>query len=98
MDNQFKRRPFVGRDTEKAAIQQAVADAAAGQGSVVLVHGEAGIGKTSTVTEALRGVPRDRILWGRCPDTTGAPAFWPWTMALRRRFEQTDASVVRAET
>ena len=39
-------RPFVGRRTELRLAHEAVEEAAAGRGGVLLVTGEAGIGKT----------------------------------------------------
>ena len=42
---------FIGRDAELAALTEAVARAAAGDASVVLVGGEAGIGKTRLIAE-----------------------------------------------
>jgi DNA-binding CsgD family transcriptional regulator len=45
-------RDFVGRRAELATFEQAIADAANGLPSVVLVGGEAGIGKTTIVSEA----------------------------------------------
>ena len=43
--------PFVGRDTELAALRERWTAAAAGFGGLVLVGGEAGIGKTRLVRE-----------------------------------------------
>jgi tetratricopeptide (TPR) repeat protein len=78
--------PFVGRNGALATIDAAVAAAAHGRGSLVLVAGEAGIGKTRLVVEALR--PGDDragalVLWGSCSEGDGVPPFWPWTEALR---------------
>jgi DNA-binding CsgD family transcriptional regulator/tetratricopeptide (TPR) repeat protein len=55
------------RETALAEVQAALADAAAGEGRVVLVAGEAGVGKTSLV-EALgeRVGDRTRLLLGAC--------------------------------
>jgi predicted ATPase len=39
-------RTFVGREAERAEIRAALARAAAGQGGLVLLVGEPGIGKT----------------------------------------------------
>ena len=44
---------FVGRDTELAALQQALARAEAGHGQVVALVGEAGVGKSRLVYELI---------------------------------------------
>jgi predicted ATPase len=44
---------FVGRDTELAALVQAVARAGAGHGQVVALLGEAGVGKSRLVYECI---------------------------------------------
>lgn len=57
------------RESELAALAGALDEAAAGRGSVVLVTGEAGIGKTSLMTrfaERLGGGAR--LWWGNCDD------------------------------
>jgi predicted ATPase len=62
-------RPILEREHELAALAAAVREAAAGTGSVALVSGEAGIGKSSLV-EALPSVlpPEGRLLVGYCDD------------------------------
>src|SRR5215831_839266 len=76
-------RPFVGREAELGALQRHFAAAADGAGRLVLVLGEAGIGKTRLVEHALRSLGDARVVTGRCHETSGAPAYWPWTQALR---------------
>ncbi|HZT14041.1 MAG TPA: AAA family ATPase [Candidatus Baltobacteraceae bacterium] len=44
-------RRFIGRDEQFAALQERCAAAAGGQGSIVIVGGEAGMGKTRLVAE-----------------------------------------------
>ncbi len=75
----------------------ALDDAAARRPRVVMVVGEAGIGKTRVVDEfATRaGSGEDRVLWGRCPEHGGAPPFWPWVQALTRYIEGRDAVELR---
>lgn len=62
-------RWILERERELAALATAARDAAAGAGSVVLVSGEAGIGKSSLV-EAVRSVlpAEGRLLVGYCDD------------------------------
>jgi hypothetical protein len=74
---------FVGRRIELRTLRARLDAADSGRGSVVLVSGEAGIGKTRLVEEALEALPRRRVLWGRCRQAEGAPAYWPWTQAFR---------------
>lgn len=57
------------RDTAVAELLSAADRAAAGSGSVVLLSGEAGVGKTSVVRELARRVaPGTRVLVGACDD------------------------------
>ena len=89
---------LTGREREARALEGALGRALSGEGGVVAVSGEAGIGKT-TLARALgqvaakRGVP---LLWGRGVDS-GAPAFWPWRQVVRGRMETVDDVTLRAE-
>ncbi|HEX6676745.1 MAG TPA: AAA family ATPase [Actinomycetes bacterium] len=75
---------LVGRDAELARLRQAAAAAAAGSGGLVLVTGEAGIGKTSLIDAALRGTrPPLPAAWGTCREGAGVPGLWPWAEVLR---------------
>ncbi len=57
------------RGDELRELREALADAASGHGSVALVAGEPGIGKTALVTRfAEQHVRRARVLWGICDD------------------------------
>lgn len=76
---------FVGRDAVLDTLRGALARALEGNGRAVAIVGEAGIGKTRTVEELAREA-RGRgalVLAARCPETSAAPAFWPWTQILR---------------
>jgi hypothetical protein len=81
-------RRLLERDQELATLLDAAREAADGTGSVVLLHGEAGIGKTSLVSAIRSQLPADtRMLVGSCdalstPRTLGpfrdlAPAVGP---------------------
>jgi DNA-binding CsgD family transcriptional regulator len=51
------KRVFVGRRPELAALSAALASARAGDPQVVLIEGQAGVGKSSLISEFLRGQP-----------------------------------------
>ena len=95
--------PFLGRARELGALEAAFERAAGGHGTLVMVGGEGGIGKTRLVTElTVRAAAGDhaepgspRVAWGRCWDSGGAPSLWPWTCALRELFSGTDAETLR---
>ncbi|HWM74114.1 MAG TPA: BTAD domain-containing putative transcriptional regulator, partial [Nocardioides sp.] len=52
---------------------------------VVLVAGEAGIGKSQLVADLVRSVTQDgtRTVVGQCPEGEYAPPFWPWLRIVR---------------
>jgi tetratricopeptide (TPR) repeat protein len=60
---------FVGRHAELRALADAVSAAAAGSGSVVLISGEPGIGKSRLISEFAAGsdTPGAVVLVGECP-------------------------------
>jgi DNA-binding SARP family transcriptional activator len=90
---------FVGRERELALLEDALAGARAGRGGLVLLSGEAGIGK-SRLTEELAGLASTRgarVLWGRCWEAGGAPAYWPWVQALRAYVRDCDPDALHEQ-
>ena len=77
--------PFVGRRGELQLAHDALGGALAGRGRVVMLSGEAGIGKTRLAQEvATLALRRGMLtLWGRCLEEPGAPPFLPWTRAMQ---------------
>jgi DNA-binding CsgD family transcriptional regulator len=71
---------LVGRAREQGILRDALASALAGRGSLVLIGGEAGIGKTA-LAEALLIEAADHgalILAGRAYDLTETSPYGPW--------------------
>jgi DNA-binding CsgD family transcriptional regulator len=79
------QRPFIGRDDTVRMLHGALRDTLSGQGSVILVSGEPGIGKTRCAEEFAQEAEDHGalVLWGRCSEQRGAPAYWPWVQVLR---------------
>src|SRR6476646_6101909 len=78
--------PLVGREREQATLREALDHALAGRGSLVLIGGEAGIGKTA-LAEALLAEAHDQdalVLVGRCYDLSETPPYGPWREAFER--------------
>jgi len=77
--------PFVGRESLLLQLTAAVDAAGDGRGSLCLLTGEAGIGKTRCTNElAVLARRRGLQIWlGRCFDPGMAPVFWPFIQVLR---------------
>ncbi|MCU0990618.1 MAG: AAA family ATPase [Xanthomonadales bacterium] len=81
---------LIGREVEQRALARALDNlarppAGGGQGQVVLLSGEPGIGKSAlarwTANRARdAGIP---VHWGFAWEAGGAPPYWPWTQCLR---------------
>jgi DNA-binding CsgD family transcriptional regulator/tetratricopeptide (TPR) repeat protein len=73
------------RDAELAALHAALTRARRGSGTVVVVGGEAGAGKSSLIRAFLDGVPAGvRVLAGSCDDLLASRALAPLREAVRR--------------
>ncbi|MFD0078102.1 ATP-binding protein [Streptomyces sp. NPDC127166] len=76
---------LVGRAALLASLRRQVDAATVGQGGLVLLAGEPGIGKTALAAEVL-GYARSlgaAVAWGSCEDGGTAPGLWPWQQILR---------------
>ncbi len=76
---------LVGRRLAVGALRAAVDAAVGGAGGIVMLAGEAGMGKTALAADAVayakaRGAA---AVWGTCWEGDGAPGFWPWIQVVR---------------
>ena len=78
---------FVGRTWELGQLRDGLSEGGARRGSVYLVSGEAGIGKTRLARRLaeLAEQEQHRVLWGRCWEGEASPAFWPWSLGEAER-------------
>ncbi|WP_370942395.1 AAA family ATPase [Amycolatopsis sp. cg5] len=76
---------LIGRDHPASVLRGEIGRAAESHGGLVLVTGEAGIGKTTLVTGAVEEARRlgALVLGGTCWDSGSAPAYWPWVQVIR---------------
>lgn len=75
---------FVNREAEMEMLQTEWEQAQSGEGKLVLVNGEAGVGKTRLVEEleVQAELEGGRVVWGQCVESGGS-AYHPWREVLR---------------
>ncbi|MFG3407466.1 ATP-binding protein [Streptomyces sp. NPDC048142] len=74
-----------GRDHPVGVLRAEIARATDSHGGLVLVTGEAGIGKSTLVTDAAHEARRRGalVVGGSCWDSDNTPGYWPWVQVLR---------------
>lgn len=74
-----------GRDHPAGVLRSEIARATDSHGGLVLVTGEAGIGKSTLVTDAAHEARRRGalVVGGSCWDSDSTPGYWPWVQILR---------------
>src|SRR5271169_110510 len=76
--------PIIGRAVERDAMSAAYARAQAGESQLVLVTGQAGIGKTRLVEDLCARAAHAQVLTGESAPLAGAAlAYGPFVAALR---------------
>ncbi|MER7000382.1 AAA family ATPase [Streptomyces sp. NPDC000410] len=76
---------LIGREHPAGVLRAEIGRATDSHGGLVLVTGEAGIGKTTLVTQAAHEARRRGalVLGGSCWDSDSAPGYWPWVQVVR---------------
>ncbi len=98
-NDHLARDVFVGRERELEVLRASLEETIAGQGRAVVLLGEPGIGKTRLTSEIIPYAQDQdmRVLIGRCPDSDGAPPYWPWVQIVRAYIGECDAQRLRTE-
>jgi tetratricopeptide (TPR) repeat protein len=99
-DNPLYRRVFVGREAELRQLQSAFDGAASGQGSLTMVVGEPGIGKTALCEQLATYVSlrNGRVLVGHCYEEGSLSLpYLAFVEALRTYAQACDVSRLREE-
>ena len=82
--------PLVGRETELARLHAAHERAVAGQGSVVLLTGEPGLGKSRLLYEFVHALDGTDVIEASCLSYGASMPYHPILEALRRYFALTE--------
>ncbi len=91
-----RARPLlVGREREQRILRQHLDRMLAGHGGMVLVGGEAGIGKTTLVDDlsVQAGETGALVLWGHAYDLSVTPPYGPWLEIFRQYRALGDAAM-----
>ena len=78
--------PFVGREDERTELRRLMEQAIAGHGSIVLIRGEPGVGKTRLAQELVLEARKHGMFdaTGRCYEMEGAPPYIPYIEMLQQ--------------
>jgi predicted ATPase/class 3 adenylate cyclase len=90
---------LIGRQAETTRLLQRLRDAAAGQGGLVMLAGEQGMGKTRLADEVATRAEREgfSVLWGRCHEGEWPPPYGPFVEAIENHCALADPSELRAD-
>jgi class 3 adenylate cyclase len=93
------RIPVVGREAELARLFAALTEAAAGHGGVLMVSGEAGIGKTRLLEELSERAEHQGafVVYGRCFESEWSPPYAAFVDALSALVPSVDPAELRAD-
>lgn len=83
-ERQPRARGIIGRDSQLDEIDAALDRARGGRGSMLLLEGAAGAGKTFLAELTVERADTSGFItaWTRTVESTGAPPLWPWQRVL----------------
>jgi DNA-binding SARP family transcriptional activator len=99
IQRELVRPPFSGRRDELLRLMRRFEAARSGSGSIAVLVGEPGIGKTRILEEfaAQADAAGAKVLWGRCFESELSRPFGPFAEAIASYAKESDAEVLRGE-
>src|SRR6185369_6508472 len=96
---QVPRDVFVGREPELAALRAKLVAALEGNGGLVLIGGEPGVGKTTLVRQLIREAEHRGALavFGRCYESEGTVPYSPFVEMMEQALSIMPAEIVRED-
>src|SRR5438477_452980 len=96
---QVPREVFVGREAEMAALRSKLVAALEGNGGLVFVGGEPGVGKTTLVRRLIREAEQRGALavFGRCYESEGTVPYSPFVEMLEQALAIMPPEIVRED-
>lgn len=94
-ESQGLHAPLIGRDGQQQALHQVITGLAQGNGRIILLHGEAGVGKSRLVADVQATATEAQPLrWvtARCLSYAESVSYAPFRDMLRRLLGVTDSS------
>ncbi|MCH8814540.1 MAG: AAA family ATPase [Chloroflexi bacterium] len=87
------RTPFVGRESERQELQRLLERAVTGQGSLVMIGGEPGVGKTRLAQELALQAERTGVTvrTGHCYEMEGSPPYTPFIELIQEAIQAAQA-------
>ena len=92
-----RQHRLIGRQPEMEALRRGWQAAKAGQGQLILISGEPGIGKTSLAQYITAQSDAALQLTGLCRDLEGSPAFFPFSQILDALLAQSPETVFKQD-
>jgi len=88
---------LIGREAERGHLRRSLHDAKSGRGSLILLLGDAGVGKSRLAEDALNAARQSgcQTLVGRCYEQEGTPALIPFVEVLEEASRLMPAAVFR---
>lgn len=90
---------LIGREDELCILEDALLEVVRGEGHMVILAGDAGVGKTRLASQLRRQAAKLNFttLWGSCSESDLSLPYLPFLEAIANRLAGTDMDAVRRQ-